>query len=370
MTTINEPLELDPSYAPLIFPESDVAEAARRQERSIEVRPGENSLSVEFEQELDRRSIECQVIDKASGRPIPGARCRVFASEMLTDGTLPTSRPIRYGFGFAPEASTLANKQAVSGVDGLARLGSLPVGSYICTVRARGFARARREFVHSLESPVSPVRVELDRGAEMRGVVVGPGDDPEPNAWVAVLPSVMDEPFLPRANIFHFLDDPPVTMTDAQGRFRLSGLDNAPVTILGWSGTHAPVALDASAPMDGIVVRLADRLARLKVRVTRSGSTVRSASVDFDYVATRLSIPPAVWDIDAFFQSVGNWMRQPKFSGPDGVAEFDRVLPAEKWIVRVRDGKPTTEGAYVTRTLRIVPGETVDLTVDLESKDR
>lgn len=371
-TMISQPLEIDSKYATLLHPSPGAVEAAKRQERWIVVRSGANPVSLAYEEEPESAPFVVRIVDRSTGRPVAGARCRLFAAAHLSHETFPSNameRPYRHRFGYAPRASSLTNKIATSDGHGLVKWGWLPEDRYVLTVRTRDHHRAREEVEIRSGARQEPLEIQLDLGASIHGIVLGAGGEPERNAWVAVLPGAMDEPFLPRANIFHFAEDPPSARTDAEGKFHLSGLEPGSVQFVVWSGTRSPVVHEASAPADRIVCRLSAPYGRLRIRTHRSGAAVRAAIVDVDYADAVLSIPASVLDLDVFFQTVGAWIRQPKYSESGEILEFERVLPSEALTVRVREGNSTDVASALSKRVRVLPGETVELDVNLDVKE-
>ncbi len=141
--------------------------------------------------------IDVRVID-AEGRPVVGA--------------LVEADKRRKGLGRG-EDGVLSSDTAVgarTGEDGHALLANLPLGEHEIDVRAAGFL-LRTDRVPSVEPRVA-IEVRLDRGATLRGDVRRADGSTVADATV----------FAPQPE-FH-RETPPGTRTDADGRFRLSGI--------------------------------------------------------------------------------------------------------------------------------------------------
>ncbi|NOZ95706.1 MAG: hypothetical protein GXP47_13355 [Acidobacteria bacterium] len=118
------------------------------------------------------RTLSGRVVAKASGEPLAGAG--VTASVIQTM-TIP---------GMGTVKTYVMAGTATTADDGGFRIGHLAPGPLGLTITAQGYQKAKRQVEIPEDAEPAPVLIELERGAELRGRVLGPDGAPVAGALV------------------------------------------------------------------------------------------------------------------------------------------------------------------------------------------
>ncbi|MFL5438455.1 MAG: carboxypeptidase regulatory-like domain-containing protein [Myxococcales bacterium] len=191
----------------------------------------------------------------AQDKPIASAEVRLYARLRVVPGV--GEQPWRVA-GIAKTASS-----------GLARIAARP-GAYLVSVRAEGFAPARKEFIRASGDPVTRVDVQLGTGASLAGRTVAKGSrEPVPLAQVVVVDMLRNSgrgeaarraPFRAGRRQATPIDEiAPVeerssATSDADGKFRVDGLEPGRYRVEARATGTARAALAVAVPASGEVV--------------------------------------------------------------------------------------------------------------------
>ncbi len=210
-------------------PISLYGEAPHRQRaelKSLEVKAGQDLAGLEVVLP-PAAAVEGKVLSP-DGQPVPDATVSVVRP---TQNDLPSFSPLR----------------AATDGDGWYRIDGIPPGKQTLEARAEGYRRAVRE----IEAPPRTATLDfaLERGLEVSGRVVDDGGNPVPGAQLLL-------------SAGRFSVDAPRALSEVDGSFRLSGLQDGTYMLRASKDGYAPtdprgqtVTL-AGAPVSGLEVRL------------------------------------------------------------------------------------------------------------------
>ncbi len=193
---------------------------------SLEVKAGQDLAGLEVVLP-PAAAVEGKVLSP-DGQPVP-------------DATVSVAQPAQNDL---PSFSSL---RAATDGDGWYRLDGISPGKQTLEARAEGYRRAVRE----IEAPprTTTLDFELERGLEVSGRVVDDGGNPVPGAQILL-------------SAGRFSVDAPRALSEADGSFRLSGLQDGTYMLRAAKDGYAPTDLRgqtvtlAGAPVSGLEVRL------------------------------------------------------------------------------------------------------------------
>jgi len=243
------------------------------------------------------RSLSGRVVAKGSGEPLAGAR--VMASVIQTM-TIP-------GMGVAK--TYVSAGDATTAGDGGFRIGHLAPGPLSLTISARGYQKAKRQVDIPEDTEPAPLLIELEKGAELRGRVLGPDGAPVAGARV----QTMGRPFQE-------------TQSGPDGDFVLDGLPPGTYEVQATTSDLHGSGTGTAGSGEELVIRM-QRPRRILGHVTGpEGEPVAGVRIQV-WGATR--IPPAE-------------------TGPDGSFTVEKVFPGEVRLRALKEGF-----APVTRDLTV-----------------
>jgi protocatechuate 3,4-dioxygenase beta subunit len=267
------------------------------EERLTNVETGVDDVSIVLARQA---SIEGQVVDAATGRPVPSFEARARIDREALRG--------RGGDRHERAQATARDPEGRFRIDGLRP------GTYVVEVVARGYKTARRDRIEAGPS-TAQVSFDLERGLSLEGTVVD-ADDNRPIVGATV-------------EVFGL----PAVATDPEGRFRLEGLEES----INLQVDHPHYLNERLIEIDP------ETSGDLLVRLQRGGSLEGSV-----YDGDGVPLPGAVVRSE-------NWPGQREtFADAAGRYRLDG-LPLGELFFRKVNGPGTLEG-YETALVRIEAG--------------
>jgi len=150
------------------------------------------------------------------GKPVPGASVETIVVDFLPRESKSGAWMLRVLQGVL-EGRVTVSRRARSGADGTFELAGLDPVYYDLVARSEGFARTHRNRVAAGSARVT---IELDRGIELSGTVVGPAGRIE-GARVEWQRTIEKG----KLRYEHLLDEPSSTESGPSGAFRFGGLE-------------------------------------------------------------------------------------------------------------------------------------------------
>lgn len=257
-------------------------------------------------------SILVTVSDEA-GQPVNGLQVGATPIAGPSDAAPSPGAPAAMSFG--------RQLLAVEEGGGRYRVGPLTRGEY--DVQVEDGVNPKPEARVRVDAGTVPVRVVLPRSGVVRGVVVDQHGDPEANAWVSASPEGDEASAMARQR---FMFDPPGrAMTDADGRFELSGLrpgarytikakqpyDNAAVLHDVEPGQTIRIVVPSSASLAGVVLNPQGSPVANAIVKARHGetNTTRSTRTGADGSFSLDRIPAGRVELSAGAMALGHAQR-------------------------------------------------------------
>jgi uncharacterized GH25 family protein len=265
------------------------------------VSPGTFSLSAQAPR---RQEAELKNLELKTGQDLTGVELVLAPGAEVTGRVLsPEGRPVAEAQVMLVEASeqrypTFSSLGASTDADGRYRFDGLPPGKRTLEARAEGYRRAVRDVELTAAAVVD---FTLERGLEASGRVVDDAGSPIPGVDLTLFAS-------------QFSTDIPRAVSEADGTFRFSGLQDGTYRLMAFKDGYAPdrrgtKVTVAGAPVSGLEVKLSGggtitgRLTGVEFsqlsRVQVSANFTGSGQVDADGIYRIPHLPPGRWTVKA-----------------------------------------------------------------------